>query len=240
VTFKAGRLGEIWLNGVDVSTYFASADWHSTVATAPVTTFKASWDSHLSGIAVSTLTADGYYDPADADKVRDTLQAAVGQVTYFPAGATAIGDQGRLLNINTTDYQSAPKTTTPVLMAWQAKSTAPVGLGTCLHILQSENIGTIIGTGDGIGNGGVAQTTTGLVAHLHVTAMTGGDTHNFKLQDATTVGGAYTDIAGGAFVNVTAVGSQRLVVSGTIRQFVRLVATINTHAATYGCAAART
>ncbi len=239
MTFKAGRLGELWLNGVDVSTFFAGADNAFKVDIADVSTFKSTWRSAISGLAASVLTASGYYDSADADKVRDTLQAAVGQLSYFPAGATAIGDNGRLLNINSSDYKNSSKIADAVVMDWTAQSTAPVGIGTCLHILQSENIGTITGTGDGIGNAG-AQTTTGLVAHLHVTAMTGGDTHNFKLQDATTIGGAYTDIAGGAFTNVTAVGSQRLVVPGTIRAFIRLVATINTHAATYGCAAART
>ncbi len=236
--FKAGRLGEIWLNGIDVSPFFSSADWTAKVKTADVTTFKASWDSFISDTATSTLVAAGYYDSADADKVRDTLQAAVGQVTYSPAGALAIGDQCRLLNINTNDFKNGNKVGSAVTMAWGVQSTAPVGIGECLHVLQSEAIGTVTGTGTGLVAG--VSTTTGLVAHLHVTAMTGGDTHNFKLQDCATLGGTYVDIASGGFVNVTAVGSQRLIVPGTIRAFVKLVATINTHAATYACAAART
>jgi hypothetical protein len=242
LSFKHGRLGEIWLNGVDVSPFFASADVGSKLATADVSTFKASWKAYLAGLAESTLSAAGYYDSADADKVRDTLQAAVGQATYFPAGAVAIGDQGRLLNINTSDVKYGSKIGGAVTMDWTAMSTAPVGLGNCLATLAVYGVGVnvaLTGEPSGLGNGGV-QTTTGLVAHLHVTAMTGGDTHTFKLQDATTVGGAYTDIASGAFVNVTAVGSQRLVVPGTIRQFVRLMYTVAGHSATFGVAAART
>lgn len=240
MTLKPGRLGELWLNGVDVSGYFASAEWAAQVALAPVTTFKAAWDAFISDVANSQLTASGYYDSADADKVRDTLQAAIGQLTFFPAGAVAIGDQARLLNINSSDYATSSQIGQAVVMDWTAESTAVVGLGTCLAPLAVYGVGAGVAlTGDGIGNAGV-QTTTGLVAHLHVTAMTGGDTHTFKLQDATTVGGAYTDIASGAFVNVTAVGSQRLVVPGTIRQFVRLMYTVAGHSATFGVAAART
>jgi len=242
MAFKSGRLGELWLNGVDVSSFFASADFAAKVGMANVTTFKATWDSFLSGIAQAILSAGGYYDSADADKVRDTLQAAVGQVSFFPAGAVAIGDQARLLNINSSDYKNGSKVSNAVIMDWTAQSTAVIGMGNCLAPLAIYNVGAgiaLAGEPTGLGNGGV-QTTTGLVAHLHVTAMTGGDTHSFKLQDATTVGGAYTDIASAAFVNVTAIGSQRLIVPGTIRQFVRLMYTVAGHSATFGVAAART
>jgi hypothetical protein len=239
VAFKHGRLAELWLNGVDVSTYFASATLNVKVDTADVTTFKAVWKAFITGLAGSTLTANGYYDSLEADKVRSTLQAAIGQASYFPAGAVAIGDQARLLNINSSDYKSGDKVGSAVLMDWIAQSTAPVGIGTCLAPLAVYGVGAGVAlTGDGLLTS--LANTTGVVAHLHVTAMTGGDTHTFKLQDSTTLGGAYTDIASGAFVNVTAIGSQRLVVPGTIRQFVRLMYTVAGHSATFGVAVART
>ncbi len=239
MAFKHGRLGEIWLNGVDVSPYFSTADFSVKAPGAPVDTFKNTYHAYIPGVLEATLTAAGYYDSADADKVRDTLEV-IGQATYLPAGGVAIGDQARLLNIVTTDYKNGSKISgaNAVTMDWAVNATAPIGFGTCLHTLKSENVGTVTGPGDGLLTS--TANTTGLVAHLHVTAMTGGDTHNFKLQDCTTINGVYADIAGGAFTNVTATGSQRLVVTGTIRQFVQLVATINGHAATYACAAART
>ncbi len=237
--FKHGRLSELWLNGVDISTYFYDAQMSTKMETADVTTFKAAWHSFLAGQAMSKLTAQGYYDSSEADKVRATLQAAVGQLTYVPAGGLAIGDGARLMNINSSNFQNRAGVKSAVGLAWTAESTAPVGLGGVLHVMQSEAPATVTGTGADL-NSPLASTTTGLVAHLHVTAMTGGDTHTFKLQDATTLGGVYADITAAAFVNVTAVGSQRLVVPGTIRNFVKLVAVISGHAATYACAAART
>jgi len=239
VSLKHGRLGEIWLNGVDVSVYFASAGNGAKQSTADVTTFKSTWKSYLAGVAESTLTAAGFYDSSEADKVRSTLQAAVGQATFFPAGAVAIGDQARLLNINTSDYKTASSIGNAITMDWTAQSTPPLGIGTCLAILAVYGVGANVAlSGDGLLTS--TQSMTGLVAHLHVTAMTGGDTHTFKLQDATTINGVYTDIAAAAFVNVTAIGSQRLVVPGTIRQFVRLMYTVTGHSATFGVAAART
>lgn len=239
MTFKAGRLGEIWLNGVDVSGYFNQAFFEAKVDVANVTTFKSQWKSYIPGLAHSMLSAAGFYDSSEADKVRSTLQAAIGQATYSPAGSVAIGDQARLLNINSSSYHTGSKTHDAVTLGWQAMSTAPVGMGVCLAPLVSYGVGAAVALGgDGVLTS--LQTTTGAVAHLHVTAMTGGDTHTFKFQDATTIGGAYTDIASGAFVNVTAIGSQRLVIPGTIRQFVRLMYTVAGHAATFGVAFART
>src|SRR5665213_657093 len=230
--FKAGRLGELWLNSVDVSSYFASAGFSVKVGADDVTTFKATWDSFISDVASSTLVAAGYYDTADTDKVRDTLQAAVGQLTFMPAGAVAIGDLARLLNINSSDYTNSSKIGSAIVMDWTAQSTATVGIGNVLHILQSEAVGTVTGTGSDLGTG--TQTTTGAILHVHLTAKTGADTFDLKLQDSTTIGGSYTDIASGAIVQMTALGSQRLVIPGTIRAFVRAVAVVSTHAMTYG------
>lgn len=235
--FKHGRLAELWLGGQDVSTFFMNADLETVVDVADSTTFKSLWKSFLPGDAISKLTTNGYYD-STLTNVRATLGVAAGSVvTFAPAGATAIGDLTRGILVNTTKYREGAKIGTLVTFDWDVDSTAVVGYGVCLHVMQQESPGTITGTGDGVMTS--AANTTGAIATLHVTAMTGG-TQNFKLQDATTLGGAYTDIASGAFTAVTVVGAQRLVIPGTIRQFVRAVATIATNPVTYGITVART
>jgi hypothetical protein len=238
MTFKPGRLAEILLNSVDVSGYFSSTSWETTVGTKEISTFKQSWVTFLSTLAKSTLSATGFYQSDDIDKVRDTLQAAVGQVSFAPAGATVIGDQVRMLNINSADYRNTSNRDGAVDMIWSAISTATVGIGVSLHPLAQESVGTITGTGDGVYTS--AQSTTGAIGHLHVTQVSAATSSSFKFQDATTIGGAYTDIASGAFVNVTAVGSQRLIIPGTIRQFVRCVAVIGPATTTYAVSFART
>jgi len=238
MTFRHGRLFEV-LQGtsstaVDVSPFMFSANFNVYVDTAEVSTAKSSYKSYLAGEAFSQFFGYGYYDPT-LTGVRLSLQQSPGVVNYAPAGATAIGDQVRLLSFNTVNYKETPSTNKAVGFSWSINGTAPVGIGVSLHPLASENVGTITGTGDGVLTSAAG---TGLIAHLHVTAYTSG-THQFKLQDATTQGGAYTDIAGGAFTNMTSAGAQRLVVLGTVRQFVRCVAVIGTAAATYSVAVGR-
>lgn len=237
MAFKSGRLAEVLLGAIDLSPYLYSAEFNAYVNTAEVSTFKSSWKSHISGEAFAQFFTYGYFDTS-LTTVRAQLQATPGVVSYAPAGATTIGDNVRLLTFNTVDYKEQSRINNAVLFTWQADTTLPAGIGVSLHPLASENVGTINGTGDGVITS--LASTTGAIAHLHVTAMTGGDTQNFKLQDATTQGGAYTDIASGAFTAVTAVGSQRLVIPGTIRQYVRCVATIAGHACTYSVSVART
>lgn len=236
--FKHGRLFEV-LHGTattaqDISTFLYSASFNTYVQMAEVSTAKSAYRSYIAGLAFSQLFAYGYYDPT-LTAVRLSLQATPGFVNYAPAGATAIGDLVRLISFNAVDYKESPKVTSAIVFAWSLDTTLPVGAGVSLHPLAAENVGTITGTGDGVMTSAAG---TGLIAHLHVTAYTAG-THQFKLQDATTLGGAYTDIAGGAFTNMTSAGAQRLVVVGTVRQFVRCVATIGTAAATYSVAVAR-
>ncbi len=238
-TFKPGRLAEVLVNSQDVSAFMYSAEWNAYLQTAEVSTFKSTWRSYLAGNAFTQLFCYGYYDPT-VTTLRSTLQAATaGVVSYAPAGATTIGDPVRMLWPNAVDYKESSKTTNAVIFSWSADSTAQVGLGVSLHPLAQESLGTITGTGDGAGNGGAA-TTTGAIGHLHVTQVSSAVSSSFKFQDATTLGGAYTDIASGAFTNVTAVGAQRLVIPGTIRQFVRCVAVIGPATTTYAVSFART
>jgi hypothetical protein len=234
--FKHGRLFEALLNGKDVSPYLFSAESNVYVDTAKVSTAKSSWESFISGDAFAQFFGYGYFDTTLTD-VRATFQAAPGVFTFAPAGATAIGDPVRLYSFNTVSYREAPNVKAAVPFNWGIDSTAPLGIGECLHPLAAESPGTITGTGSPLVTG--VSSSTGAVAHLHVTAYSAG-THQFKLQDATALNGAYTDIAGGAFSNVSATGGQRLVITGTIRAYVRAVATIATAAATYSISVART
>ena len=237
--FRHGRLAEI-LHGTattaqDVSTFFYSAQWNAYATPAEVSTFKSTWRSYIAGTVFSQFFGYGYYDPT-LTAVRLSLQAAPGVLNYAPAGALVIGDIVRLVSFNTVKYKESPKTTSAVAFSWSADSTAPAGMGVTLHPLAQEALGTITGTGDGVMTSAAG---TGLIAHLHVTQVSSAVASSFKLQDATTLGGAYTDIAGGAFTNMTAVGAQRLVVTGTVRQFVRAVSVIGPATTTYSIAVAR-
>src|SRR6266849_1678422 len=99
MSFKHGRKSELYLDALDISTYLNSADLAADIADAPTTTFKATWDTFITGIAATGLNAAGYYDPTAAvgsQAIRATLQQAADSVlTYAPAGMQTIGDLTR-------------------------------------------------------------------------------------------------------------------------------------------------
>lgn len=235
--FKHGRTAMLWVDSTDLSPYFASAEMSAKVATADVSVFQNTWKQYIPGMADSSLVVSGYYDSA-LTAVRATLQQIppAPVVTFCPGGAFAVGDPARLMQANSTDYKEGGKVGGAVTHDLTMQGTGVWEEGSVLHVLQQET-GTITGTGAPLDEG--VSTTTGAVAHLHVMALSGG-TLSFKLQDATALNNAYTDIASGAFTNVTAAGSQRLIVPGTIRAYVRAVATLGASTCTYSIVCART
>lgn len=75
---------------------------------------------------------------------------------------------------------------------------------------------------------GGASSAGGLIAYLHLPVTTGAmasNTYAFKLQDSAN-DSTFADISGATFsIDGSAVASERIEVSGTVRQYVRLVAT---------------
>ncbi len=125
-----------------------------------------------------------------------------------------------------------------VAFNWAAQADDFANGGNNMHPLAAETV-----TSNSTFLDGVAQSLTGAIAHLHITAVSGTTpSMTVKFQDATTSGGAYTDIAGGAFSAKTAIGGSRLVIPGTIRQFVKCVWKITgtTPSFTFAVAFART
>lgn len=78
-------------------------------------------------------------------------------------------------------------------------------------------------TASGTGLDGTAATTFGGQAYLHVSAFTGTNV-TVKLQDSAD-NASFADVTGGAFTAKTAVGFERIAITGTIRRYVRLATT---------------
>jgi len=204
--FRHGRNTAIYFNSKDVSAYLNDAGIDVDVDTSDTTTFQATWKTALVGQAAAKLGFQGLYDPTLTD-----LAASVGVdfganvLTYCPAGALAVGDRARLINVATTAYAES----------------SPVGFGDVLHIL-SKDTNTTTGAGKDDG----AATSTGWIAHLHVVAVDGGS-WAVKLQDSAD-GSAWADVTGASFTAVTGAAKERLVSAATttqLRRHVRYVAT---------------
>jgi len=223
MAFKHGKNTAVYLNGVDLSTYLNATDFSVDVDTADTTTYQSTWKSAISGQSSAKADFNGLYDPTSStlpSSIGVDFSTTAGVLTYAPAGATAIGDLTRMMSIATTQYTESSPVGGVVAIKWGVLTSAPVGFGWALHPLAEDT-----NTTTGAERDDSAATTTGWIAHLHVTLVDGGS-WVIKLQDAA-VSNTYSDVSGGAFASVSSAGGQRLLsASGaTLRRYVRYVAT---------------
>ena len=234
MSFKHGKLAEVWFGGLNLTPYTQAVDLSVDVDTADKSVCGVAYKSNEPGQASSSVSVKGVYDPT-VSTLPDAIASATGPiVTYGPAGMAAVGDVCRLLDTDETSV----KESSPVggIVAFEAALTGDgtVGFGSVLRPLADA---TEDGTGTAVNNG--AATTGGAIVHVHVTSMTGGDELVFTLQDSAN-GSAWLDVASGTFPTVTAAGGYRLVVPGTIRQYSRISWDIDANPVTFGAAIART
>lgn len=220
MAFKHGKNTRIWFKEHDLSAYLHSASIAAAQDTVDSTTFaNDGWKTSVPGMLGVTLSMQGYHDP-DFTALTDYLGSTGGILTYAPGGQS-VGDDARLAKVITSTLTPAD---TPVggliAIAWDVMADASVGIGWLLHGL-TEDTNTTTGSSKNDG----AATTTGWMAHLHVTAVDGGS-WVVKLQDSAD-NSSWSDVTGGAFAAATGATSERLesAAGATLRRYVRYVAT---------------
>ena len=130
MAFKAGRLAEVTVATKALSLFTESADIDIKVNLLPTTTFTATWDTFISGIAGASLTLGGYYDPTVTTGPASVLfaQIALNQagtvtaVVFYPAGNNAGQGTSHTFNALLSDYKESPKIGSAV--AWSCTLTA--------------------------------------------------------------------------------------------------------------------
>lgn len=214
--FKHGKDAEIWLGGMDVSSFFNDLGFAADVDTAEASTFKRQWKRNLEGLAAASVDLGGVWDPSFGD-FRDLIGLDAGAVlTIGPGGMTAVSDLARLILPLSTSYKESSKVGDVVAFSTSVVADGDVGFGVVLHPL-------VAVTADGSGTthvGPVGGTANGAIAHLHVTDVSAGDDVTVSLEDSAN-GSDWAPIAGGAFANLDAIGAERLVIPGTIRRYTR-------------------
>lgn len=195
-----------------------------------------------------SLSVGGIFDSAAglSDAVlRAALAAASPSVVSIAPAGFGVGQLVEVISPYETSYViDAEHGTGPVPVQAEFVPNGLIDLGVSLHDATAET---------GVMNGTTvdesAQTTSGWVAHLHVSAFTGTNA-TLKLQDSAD-GAVWADLTGGAFTLVTGVTKERLTgaATATVRRYVRViisavtvltsitfVATIARRGSTYGAA----
>jgi hypothetical protein len=215
-----GSRGSVYWNSTAVHAYLNGAGMDVSIDNADVTVLQQGWRENLKGLASGTLSFAGFVDAAQKEVLYDQLGTNGGVLTYCPGGDSAVGDRARLVSATSTSLGSSSTLDDAVALAWDVTSQTYIAFGDVLHPF-GEDTNTTTGTG----KDDAAQTTTGWVAHLHVTLVDGGS-WVVKLQDSAD-NSNWLDVSGGAFTAATGATSQRLAsASGaTLRRYVRYVAT---------------
>lgn len=235
MTFKHGKDAAIWFNATDLSSYANDLAFGADVDSADTSTFGSSWKSSVAGQAVVKLDVKGYYDPA-LTSLPSALQVDDAVVTYLPSG-TAIGDNARLMALEPTSYAESSPVGGVVAFTTSGVTDSTVGFGYSLLPKTTISAST---TGAAKDDG--AATTTGAIAHLHVTNIVSATgSWVVTIQDSADGSTGWATI--GTFTAKTAVGAQRLVIAGTVRRYVRYVNTVtggSSPSCTFAIALART
>lgn len=232
MAFVHGKGAAVLVGQYDLSAFLNNFESAATADTAEVTAFGASAKAYVAGQRDATLSFSGFFDGA-ASAVDPVLSAALANARIFtlaPAGAAAIGNRAMLAEAFETGYT----VTAPVADAVNISAEAQVSGGVASGVVLA-NLAARTATGNTTANDNAASTAGGAVAHLHCTAFTGTDI-TIKVQHSAD-NSTWVDLI--TFAQLTAAGSERASVTGTVNRYLRVNISGTFTSATFAVAIAR-
>lgn len=225
MAFTHGKGTIVLVDEFNLSAYFRNVDFSVDVDTAETTTFGSMWKAFLAGQVGATFDLEGLFDPTQT-VITDLLPTTAALITVVPGGSTF----GRLANVLSTSVAESSPVGDIVSLTWSVLANGVAGGGAVLAAPT-----TYTGDTNGSTVDGLAATTTGAIAHLHVTDV---DTDvDVTIQDSAN---ASTWATIGTFAQKSAPGSERIVIAGTIRRYTRAVIDLTGTTTTLAVVMART
>lgn len=213
MSFTPGFKARILNGDFSLSAKLAEVTAGTTVEMLDPTTFADDgYKRALPGLDGSQFSCEGFVDAeAHTDSVAWT---AAQPFTYGPSGI-ALGSPVVMVNAFKSDFEVGTQVAGIASFSLTGQTDGETCFGYSLHDLTAET-GSSSSTGF---DQTVASTTNGGVAHLHVTAFTGFSQVIFTIEDSAN-NSTWATI--GTHATVTAIGSERLAIAGTVRRYVRV------------------
>jgi hypothetical protein len=216
-----GKKTKVFFNSYDLTEYFDNANPSINADTAEVSTFGSTSKKYIAGLKDATLSLEGFFD-GSAAAVDEVMEAAFGsegnEVSVYPEGDVA-GKAGYAMQAIETAY-SPTETVDGACRISAAVQSSGTGAERVisLHALGEEDDDW---TSSVLDNG--ASSSDGGSAYLHVTDATG--TVEVKIQHSSDdFSSDTTDLA--SFAAVSGATSERVSFTGSVKRYVRAVATI--------------
>ena len=218
-----GKASVVLVDEFDLSSHFNSLEESQEISTAEVTTFGATGSarSYVPGLRSGTLSAQGFFDGAagavDVAISADLAAATKRVISASHGAAIAVGGNAKLASADHINHTVSSPVDGAVTTSFSAQCDQGIDTGVWLKTLAATT-----STGDGTTVNRGAATSLGWVAHIHCTAVSGTPTLDSELQDSAD-GNTWADVTGGAFAQLSAAGTERLVsaAGATLRQYVR-------------------
>jgi hypothetical protein len=176
MAFRHGKATAIFLDSLDASPYFNSADSPRTIGTADVTAFGATGKAYIAGLEDAVLNASGFFD-GDVGQIDDRLWAlsssatATYPATYCPDGGCIIGRQARLADCWNTSVTPSSPVGGAVTLKMSAQVSGAVDWGKVLNDRTAyTTTGTFLSASVDWGTGSTSA--AGGQANIHVTTNT--------------------------------------------------------------------
>jgi len=223
MAFRNAQQARVYVGILGASCYARSAKFDSTTDTLDVTTLCDTAKVSIVDQETSSFSVDG---PLDVDATTNgqydaiaTIKAATTPtpITYMP-----LGTDGAvwLTESNETNFTTMAGIGATVDWSMTAQTTGQTDLnGTVLD----DNV-AVTATQNGSAIDGAAATSNGAVFHLHVTAFTGITSDDVTIEDSATGSSGWATIA--TFTQATGLTSQRVAITGAVKQYVRVVDTV--------------
>lgn len=213
-----GSKADVFANGYVLSPFFNSFSSSSQRDTAETTTFKKQSKTYIPGLKDNSMSSEGLYE-GEVGLVDEILTAALsaGAVifSYMPAGHEVFGNPAFTMDAFESTYEvtSDVGDANQISAEFTAGDTGIFDRGKVFHPMAAEVAPGNTANFDNT----VVSTANGAALTVHATAST---TLVAFLQDSAD-GTTFADLAGSLAFGA-ARGSQRLVVTGTIRRYLRV------------------
>jgi hypothetical protein len=224
MTYAIPTNAQLLVDQYNLSGYLKGIDPEMVVEMADSTVLGDTGRKGVPTLVSGGIGFEALYDRTTGsafDVIRTALQSASQQiVTSFPEGST-LGYPCDLCYANTVKFGTPIKVADLIGVVGYFKSEEDgVDSGVSLQALTA-----VTATGNGTSVDNAAASTNGGVVVLHTTAIAGASPSvTWKLQHSTD-NSSFTDVSGGTFTAQTAVGAQRLELTGTINRYTRAVRT---------------
>ena len=223
MAFRSAQQARVYVGRLAAAAYARSASTDSTTEMLPTHTLADTAKASIPGEDSSSFSIAGPLDvDATADAQYDAITDQKAATTPTPITYMPLGTDGAawLIEANETDigFTGAVGQTADWSMAAETNGQTDFA-GVIL-----ENATTITDTANGSSNDLTAQTTNGGVAHLHLTAFATATSDAITIEDSSTGSSGWATIA--TFATATGLTSERVVITGTIKRYVRVVDTV--------------